>query len=138
MARTMNTNSRFKEKLLTITNNLVTTYTGVGGMDHLDRKPLPDRDVILEILTDLLEILFPGYGRQNLYVRNVEYHIGHLIDRTHDKLGRQITRALRHDNTFDGTDAQVRELGWDRAAEFLERLPRVRKILELAVEAAYA
>ncbi len=29
---------------------------------------------------------------------NVEYHVGDLIDRLHDKLTQQIGRALRHEH----------------------------------------
>jgi serine O-acetyltransferase len=133
----MATDLRFKERLLKITGALVSSYTG-GGMDHLDRKPLPDRDAVQAILTDLLEVLFPGYGPQNLHIRNVEYHLGNLIDRLHDKLTRQITRALRHDHSLDGPEVDFRDLAETRAAEFLERLPALRIVLEQDVEAAYA
>ncbi len=107
-------------------------------MDHLDRKPLPDREAVQAILTDLLEVLFPGYGPQNLHIRNVEYHLGNLIDRLHDKLTRQITRALRHDHSLDGPEVDFRDLAETRAAEFLERLPALRSVLVQDVEAAYA
>jgi serine O-acetyltransferase len=128
---------RFQERLLKITGALVSSYAG-GGMDHLDRKPLPDREAVQAILTDLLEVLFPGYGPQNLHIRNVEYHLGNLIDRLHDKLTRQITRALRHDHSLDGPEVDFRDLAETRAAEFLERLPALRSVLVQDVEAAYA
>src|SRR5438270_11949993 len=94
----MATDIRLKETLPEITETLVATYTECGRASHLGHKPLPSRDAVVEILTDLLEILYPGFGRrQNLHMGNVEYHVGDLVDGLHDKLTQQITRALRHD-----------------------------------------
>ena len=60
----------------------------------LCHKPLPSREVVVEILCDLMDILYPGYfRRQNLHIGNVEYHAGDLIDGLHDKLTQQIARS---------------------------------------------
>src|ERR1700680_1007173 len=94
----MATDIRLKETLPEITEAIVATYTECGRTSHLGHKPLPSREAIVDILTDLLDILYPGYWRrQNLHLGNVEYHVGDLIDRLHDKLTQQVARALRHD-----------------------------------------
>ena len=65
---------------------------------HLGHSPLPSYREVVEILADLREILYPGYGRrQNLHMGNVGYHVGDLIDSLHDRLTEQIARAFRHD-----------------------------------------
>src|SRR5207248_4376684 len=94
----MATDIRLKEALPEITEALVATYTECSRTSHLGHKPLPSREVIVEVLDDLMDILYPGYWRrQNLHMGNVEYHVGDLIDGLHDKLTQQITRALLHD-----------------------------------------
>ena len=58
------------------------------------RRPAPPGPLVaaeykevVEILADLREILYPGYGRrQNLHMGNVVYHVGDLIDSLHDRL----------------------------------------------------
>src|SRR5271166_1586805 len=98
----MATDIRLKETLPEITEALVSTYAECSGIHHLGHKPLPNREAIGHILADLLDILFPGYGRrQNLHLGNVEYHVGELVDALHDKLIQQIARALRHDYDLD-------------------------------------
>src|ERR1700758_5036930 len=93
----MATDIRLKETLPEITEAVVATYTECSRTSHLGHKPLPSREAVVEILCDLLDILYPGYWRrQNLHLGNVEYHVGDLIDGLHDKLTQQIGRALRH------------------------------------------
>ena len=94
----MATDIRLKEALPEITEAVVATYTECSRINHLGHKPLPSREAVVEILADLMDILYPGYGRrQNLHIGNVEYHVGDLIDGLHDKLTQQIARALRHE-----------------------------------------
>src|SRR3954462_5050054 len=86
----MATDIRLKEALPEITEAVVATYTECSRTSHLGHKPLPSREGIVEVLCDLLDILYPGYWRrQNLPLGNVEYHVGDLIDGLHDKLTQQ-------------------------------------------------
>src|SRR5208283_5807484 len=104
----MATDSRLKEGLPEITEALVATYTECKHINHLGHKPLPNREVISDILADLMDILYPGYvRRQNLHIGNVEYHVGDLIDGLHDKLTQQIARALRHEQDYAPVEARV-------------------------------
>jgi len=73
----------------------------------------------------------------------VTYYVGDLIDRLHDRLTEQIARALRHEASKqpDGrpkTDCDDFEAqGQAKAMAFLEKLPELRHILALDVQAAY-
>src|SRR6516162_6302994 len=94
----MATDIRLKEGLPEITEALVATYAECKYINHLGHKPLPSREAIVDILADLMDILYPGFWRrQNLHIGNVEYHVGDVVDGLHDKLTTQIARALRHD-----------------------------------------
>jgi serine O-acetyltransferase len=126
-----------KETLPEITEALVATYTECSRTSHLGHRPLPSREVAAEILCDLMDILYPGYWRrQNLHLGNVEYHVGDLIDGLHDKLTQQITRALRHECGPDDTE-DVEAGAQQKAVALLRRLPELRQVLDLDVQAAY-
>ena len=102
----MATDLRLKEALPEITEALVATYTECKRINHLGHTPLPSREAVIEIVADLLEVIYPGYGRrQNLHIANIEYHIGNLIDGLHDKLIQQIARAVRHE--YNGEDGPI-------------------------------
>ena len=134
----MATEVRPKESLPALVGRIVGTYEECGPLNHLGHSPLPSYREIVEILIDLREILFPGYGRrQNLHMGNVAYHVGDLVDSLFGRLSEQICRAFRHDckaaqleNDFDA-DAQL------VAIRFLESLPEIRSVLADDVRAAF-
>jgi serine O-acetyltransferase len=134
----MATDLRLKDSLPALTERIIETYEECGGIHHLGHSPLPSYREIVEILADLREIFYPGYGRrQNLHMGNVGYHVGDLMDSLHDRLTQQIARALRH-------DCRARDLETDFEAEaqliairLLESIPEIRKMLAEDVQAAF-
>jgi len=95
--------------------------------------------VIIEIIQQLRELIYPGYfGKQNLESSTLEYHAGAMISSIHDKLLNQIGNAIRHQASRRGEP--VPECA-DRAAEitreFLALLPWLRTLLATDVQAAF-
>jgi len=138
----MATDIRLKENLPLLTERIVDTYAEVGSISHLGYCPLPNYDTVISATEDLKEILYPGYRRRDgLHLGNVSYHVGDLIDRLHDTLTTQISRALRHEAIKHGAgtsqNVDFEALAQTKAVALLERLPELRKILALDVEAAY-
>jgi serine O-acetyltransferase len=132
---------RRKEELPELTKRIVDTYSDVSSINHLGHCPLPNYEVVVGIMEDLKEIIYPGYRRrEGLHLGNVTYHVGDLIDGLHDKMTNQIARALRHDARADGSpdcETDFEALGQLKAIEFLEQIPDVRQMLALDVQAAY-
>jgi len=134
----MATDTRLKESLNSITEAIVETYTECSRINHLGHQPLPSKDGVLEILGDLSEVIYPGFGRrQGLHIGNVEYYVGNLVDSLHDRLTQQIARALRHDLCQESPHTDFEALAQKKAIEFLKRLPGIRNVLDLDVAAAF-
>jgi serine O-acetyltransferase len=134
----MATDIRLKESLPALTERIVETYDECAGINHLGHSPLPSYREVVDILGDLREILYPGYGRrQNLHMGNVAYHVGDLIDGLHDRLTQQVARALRHDCRAKDLETDFEAEAQQIAIRLLESLPDVRKILSDDVQAAY-
>src|SRR5262249_48445441 len=136
----MPTDIRLKEALPEITEAIVATYTECGRSSHLGHKPLPSREAIGDILTDLFDLLYPGYGRrQNLHIGNVEYHVGDLVDGLHDSLTQQVARTLRPEPEGEGDRVRVdfEAVAQKKVMDFLRRLPHQRMVREKDVEAAF-
>src|SRR3954453_8739354 len=133
----MATDIRLKESLPALTERIVETYEDCGGINHLGNSPLPSYRGGVEIMADLREILYPGYGRrQNLHMGNVGYHVGDLIDSLHDRLTQQIARALRHDckqEREEDVEAEAQAI----AVRLLETIPELRQVLADDVRAAF-
>jgi serine O-acetyltransferase len=134
----MATDIKLKESLPAITERIVETYEECGGINHLGHTPLPSYREVVEILADLREILYPGYGRrQNLHMGNVGYHVGDLVDSLHDRLTQQITRAFRHDCKARDLERDFEAEAQQAAIRLLESLPELRHVLGEDVQAAF-
>ncbi|WP_422930576.1 serine O-acetyltransferase EpsC [Singulisphaera sp. PoT] len=134
----MATDIRLKESLPALTDRIVESYEECGGINHLGHTPLPSYREIVEILGDIREILYPGYGRrQNLHFGNVGYHVGDLIDSLHDRLTVQITRALRHDCKSKDLETDFEAEAQVLAVSVLESIPELGRVLADDVRAAY-
>ena len=140
----MASDARLKESLPRLTDAIVQTYVAGDRINHLGHCPLPKYEVIVQILEDLKDILYPGFRRrEGLHIGNVTYHVGNLIDNLHDKLTTQIARALQHDDRVrlkksecEGTpDYEAK--GQAITIAFLETIPRIRSTLATDVEAAF-
>ena len=133
-----------KSCLPDITERIVASYKEGGTTHHFDHCPLPRYTVVVEVLEDLKEILYPGYrNRDCLRSSNVVYHVGGIVDRLYDRLVMLCERALCHGQKSNDVCTPEKRFTLERAAhqkaqEFLQRIPDIRKTLAKDVEAAYA
>jgi len=128
---------RLKKSIPALTDRIVATYEECGAIHHLGHSPLPSYHEIVEILKDLREIFYPGFGRrQNLHMENVAFHVGDLVDSLHDRMTQQIARALRHDCRTLDLDADFEARAQVMTINFLEQIPSLRQILADDVRAA--
>ncbi len=107
---------------------------------HKDGEPLPSARVLGDIIELARSILFPGYyGNSTVNSRTIKYHIGVNIEKLFDLLSEQILAGLcfqGNDECSTCNDSRREEAG-RLAAEFISRLPEMRRILATDVEAAY-
>lgn len=135
---------RLKEQLPRLTDRIVATYTEAGSIHYLGHCPLPNYDEIVGCVEDIKELLYPGYRRrEGLHIGNVTYHVGDLVDGLHDKLTRQIARALQHEDRVVTKVASCENQedyeakGQAMAIAFLERIPALREVLATDAQAAF-
>ncbi len=61
----------------------------------INKRFIPSRDEIIEVLKLLFELFYPGYfGRQDLTDENVGYHVGATLHTLREKLAAQIELCL--------------------------------------------
>lgn len=133
-----------KNKLPDLTSSVIRSYADLRTTHHLDQCPLPNKRKIVEMINDLLEILYPGYLRRDrLDINNVVYYIGELLDRVFEQMSIQISRAFCHGNKVKSDCSpqkryEFEQLGRVKAFAFLEQIPHLREMLAKDVEAAYS
>src|SRR6185369_2852697 len=88
-----------RDQIRQITREVLQTFgTLQPKLEHLAPTPLPDKSSIIQILDDLLAVIYPGYfGRKYVETSNIEYHIGDLIDSIYARLTQEIYRSVRPD-----------------------------------------
>ena len=114
-----------------------------------DGNPLPSAPALAEIVDLCRAILFPGfYGKSTISSKTLPYHIGVNLDRLCHLLTQQVMAGLKTpsgsplegENSIPLAEDQGRCLesrAQDIVAEFIKRLPELRRILATDVEAAY-
>jgi len=122
-----------------LVEGMLASYRGDPRAQHVNRRFLPSRDEILEIVKLLLELFYPGYfGRQDLTDENLAFHVGNELSTLREKLERQVETCLCFAAECDGRPAHPCSEEARRTTErFLACLPAVRDALVLDVQAAY-
>ena len=125
--------------LAELVQNITESYRSQPITRHIDAGKLASRNTIIEVITLLRELLFPGYfGRQNLASEAIQYHVGDLLVEIRNLLYEQIEGALRHtarrgNSTHTDFAARAREV----VHEFLATIPRLRAVLATDVQATF-
>ncbi len=132
--------------LTNLVDAMLASYENDTRAHHIDRRYLPSREEIIEILKLLMQLFYPGYfGRQGLTHDNIRYQTGVILELVREKLERQLELSLRYgtESELEGpplSSQDLEECGTNAkclAALFLKRLPDMRRVLIADVQAAY-
>lgn len=108
---------------------------------HKENDPIPSGKELATIVDLARSILFPGYfGNSNINSRTIHYHIGVNIEQLFELLINQIQAGLCfgvENNGIENGNEPNRATATQLAAQFIERLPELRRTLATDVEAAY-
>lgn len=150
-------------ELPNLVDAMLESYRGDPRGHNINRRFLPSRDEIIEILQLFLQVFYPGYfGRQDLSDETMGYHVGGLLSNLREKLERQIEMSLCYgtesggegDGRPRGESADGGSQGDGGAAEpvdlpgcqrragrlavaLLQRLPAIRATLLTDAQAAF-
>lgn len=106
---------------------------------HSDGYPLPSAPALEEIIELSRAILFPGfYGKSSVNTHTITYHIGVNAERLFKLLTDQVMAGLCFSELGERKElGELADLGREKAARIIERLPAIRATLATDVEAAY-
>ena len=113
-----------------ITQKLTDCYHANGGISYCDHTRIPERRIVIDILHNLMDILFPGYsGNHNITEQGEFFAIGNLLNSVHEALSAQIARALAYKNHSNTCLKNGIEQAEKITADLLAKLPELRTIL---------
>jgi len=131
---------RSRSELPEIVEQITRTYQEPGPrLHHLGETPLPNEQAAIEVLGKLKAILFPGFfGKEYVTRGSVGYYVGELVYEIHELLSAEFFKAWQScDDDSPGRDSCL-EKAEKTALEFLRTIPKLRRLLALDAEAAYA
>jgi serine O-acetyltransferase len=124
-------------ELEALVDGIVTSYRSDPRCQFINRRYLPNRRAISEIISLFLELLYPGYfGRQDLTDENVTYHVSVLVHTLRDKLAREIELCLCHVAETGQVVTHCADEARRLATSVLQSVPDLRATLISDVEAA--
>ena len=101
---------------------------------------IPDKDETVKVLTELRNIIFPGYFKNKICrVYTMKNNVTMLLEDVMYRLSKQISSVLRYLPEYNCADETCRfNKAQEIAAEFVRKIPRLREYINTDVEAAYA
>jgi len=121
---------------------LVKEMVGTCGreecFDHIGPVAIPSHAAVVDILHQARRVLFPGYFTpQQIDPVALEYYLGQEITQLYAALSEQIVLAVSHDCLRqDRVCSQCTLRGHEAALELIRRLPEMRRVLAMDVQAA--
>ena len=142
-----------------LTGEFLGSYMGDVRGRRISQRYLPSREAIVEILEAVLDLMYPGYfGRRDLSSDNLGAHVAQSVAALAPKLEREMEHCLCYGREREAQRVREgqRELEGQREREgarpefgecaprahelaevFLGRLPEIRSMLILDVQAAF-
>jgi serine O-acetyltransferase len=121
-----------------LTERLLASYNDVGGINHMDGKNLPSKNVIAEITVDLLRLLFPGFFDDKLmHSSEIGAVTNNRLESILQRLENEIRKSLEYAQPAHIAGVAAPEMAHKLTCQFLGNLPRVRELLNTDTEAAF-
>lgn len=130
------------EQILSETAAALSHNDNLQSMCHLRWRgePLPSQEAVAEIIRTCRALIFPGFfGESGANRYNVSYRIGVLVEQLYQQLSEQVAAGLcfvqAKDKMLDMP--KIYSEAEQIAADFISRLPELRRILGTDVLATY-
>lgn len=127
-----------EKEIQDIVSDILNDYRCERAVDKFDIFNQPDKQEVIEIVTGLLQIVYPGFYRDRTYkIYNNDNKISVIVEDIMYHLNKQIALALHfaYDNL---SDDEISLESQRISITFFKRIPAVRGILETDVQAAFS
>lgn len=127
------------DELTSISDRIVATYQNIGGINRIDGENLPSPKRVISILDDFLTLIFPGYFGERVPARsNILFFVQSAMDSLYIGCAEEFESALLYQckmNECESCDCV--KMAEDAALKVIGRLPQLREILKLDIQAGY-
>ncbi|MBR9974466.1 MAG: serine acetyltransferase [Bacteroidetes bacterium] len=119
-----------------LTEDLLSSYSREGGINHLEGHTLPSRDAVIEIVRQVEALLFPGFFRDEHLTRsNFRYLTGSRLVAVYEDLVAEVEKELRFTSPPATDRGELRSQACATVEYLFQSLPSIRGVLSTDVTA---
>ena len=117
----------FEQEIENIVDTILEDYLHGRDIDRIDLFKQPDKDIIIDMLSKLRRIIFPGYFTEKTYrIYNAKHNLSMLIEDVMFNLNQQVGLVL-------GNQQEAERI----CLAFFRAIPQVRALVQTDLQAAY-
>jgi len=131
----------FNQSIETLTQSLVSIFEEDPAYTAIISTTLPSREDILELIRDIRKVLYPKHFSAREYSqKTIHYYVGSKMMQIEQTLTQQVQLALlRKCEHVDCAEVSIKilEQSQDISYTFMQKLPMIREMMTMDVQAAY-
>lgn len=130
---------RLEKDVNRLVETLMTDYEQGRDIDAVEDFVHPNRDDIIKIITQLQNIIFPGYYKNKNYrIYTVRNNLSMQLEDVLYNLSKQISIVLKYLPEHAGKDgAELLKEGERLSVQFLEKITDIRALIQTDLQAAF-
>ena len=124
-----------EQRIEGVVDTVLADYKNGRQIDRMQTLRRPDTDTVVDIIGKLRRIVFPGYFREKNYrLYNARHNLSVLIEDVMFNLSREISLVYQSQGM---PEQEAQSLAEEMTLQFLGKIPQVRELVQLDVEAFY-
>ena len=130
---------RLEKDVNSLVEKIMADYEQERDIDVVENFVHPNRDDIIKIITQLQNIIFPGYYKNKAYrIYTVRNNLSMQLEDVLYNLSKQISIVLKYLPEHEGKDeTELLYEGEKLSLQFLEKITDIRALIQTDLEAAY-
>lgn len=131
--------NNIEERITALVDTLTSDYEQGRTIDEIKPFDHPDEDVLINIISQLRNIVFPAHFRnKTLKSYTLRNNTSMILEDIIYNLTEQIKRVLRYSCEYeDNCDEKIAAKSQELTFAFLEKIPKIREYIETDVQAAF-
>ncbi len=122
-----------------LVGEILDDYKKARSIDNINIFEQADKEIVIDILSKLRQIIFPGYFKNKAYrIYTAKNNLTMLLEDVFYHLNKQVMIVLRYDEKW--MNATIEELSiqsYEICMQFFKTIPKIREYIETDVQAAY-
>lgn len=122
-----------------LVQDILADYKKDRSIDNINVFDQADKEVVIDILDKLRQIIFPGYFKNRVYrIYTAKNNLTMLLEDVFYHLNKQVMIVLRYDEKwFNATADELAIQSYEICMRFFRTIPKIREYIETDVQAFY-